>query len=94
MECNRAAPEGGTPQLIVNGSGGNLSAGLNTRTEEAAHWLAPVAAMALRALAGAPTWPIWPGAVRYVQGTTLKAAGLSLRQVFNSRLPVCHRQRP
>ena len=38
-------------------------------------------------MAGAPTWPSWPGAVCYVQGESLKVADLSLAQVLNSRLP-------
>jgi hypothetical protein len=39
-------------------------------------------------LAGAPSWPLWPGPVRYVQGATLKAADVSLRHVLTPRLPV------
>jgi hypothetical protein len=29
-------------------------------------------------LAGAPTWPLWPGGVRYVQSESLKAIRLFL----------------
>jgi hypothetical protein len=49
-------------------------------------------------LAGAPTWPLWPGGVRYVQSESLKAirlflagvqlpaAGLSPASALNSHL--------
>ena len=39
-------------------------------------------------LAGAPTWPLWPGGRCYVQGESLKARRPSLRRVSSSRLPV------
>jgi hypothetical protein len=34
-----------------------------------------------RTLAGAPTWPLWPGGVRYVQSESLKAIRLFLAGV-------------
>lgn len=63
---------------------GKMSVGLNTRTKDRRATLGGVAADARWslgglcsavgcALAGAPTWPFWPGAVRHVQRETLKA---------------------
>ena len=49
----------------------------------------PLAGLMLHgsALAGAPTWPYWPGAVRHVQGETLKALRPVIELVSTSRLP-------
>lgn len=87
---------------------GMMSVGFNTRTEDRQATFGEVSRRcvvepwrALQrlgcALAGAPTWPFWPGAVRHVQRETLKAyrpvslagvelpaAGLSPAMAFNS----------
>jgi hypothetical protein len=61
-----------------------VSVGVETRTRIGCRRLAPAGCRKCqRTLAGAPSWPLWPGAVRHVQRATVKALPTCLRAGFD-----------